>query len=289
MARFASIILLLMMMIRPAESETLRVISLYPGHSDNIFAMGGNLVALSENDDDDLLPELPRISLRSGAERILALRPDVIVTRPFAERINPNMYDVLRRSGVKVISIDPPKWDVFPEYLITLAESLNLNPINGISRLNSALECKLDASKRVYNSESKSAKTNRPRVFLEATSRELHTCAPDSWPARLIALSGGVNIASDAKPLRPESTIAPYGVERVLMNAESIDVYIIQTGAMNPATVNSFKAREWSSALSHARVYEIPERYISRPSLLGLEKGLKILRHIFTEDSENAR
>ncbi len=289
MARIAGIILMLMVMICPAESETLRVISLYPGHSDNIFAMGGNLVALSENDDDDLLPELPRISLRSGAERILALRPDVIVTRPFAERINPNMYDVLRRSGVKVISIDPPKWDVFPEYLITLAESLNLNPINGISRLNSALECKLNTSKIVYNSESESTKTNRPRVFLEATSRELHTCAPDSWPARLIALSGGVNIASDAKPLRPESTIAPYGVERVLMNAESIDVYIIQTGAMNPATVNSFKAREWSSALSHARVYEIPERYISRPSLLGLEKGIKILRQIFTEDSENAR
>lgn len=276
MARFIGIILM-MMMISPVNAETLRVISLYPGHSDNISAMGGNLVALSENDDDDLLPELPRVSLRSGAERILSLKPDVIITRPFAERINPNMYDVLRRSGVKVMSIDPPKWDDFPAYLVTLAESLNLNPINGISRLNSALE----------GLESPSAKS--PRAFLEATSREIHTCAPDSWPARLISLAGGVNIAADAKPLRNGSTIAPYGVERVLRNADSIDVYIIQTGAMNPATINTFKAREWSSALSHARVCEIPEKYISRPSLLGLEKGIKILRQIFTEDSENAR
>lgn len=277
MARFAGIILMLMMMICPAESEMLRVISLYPGHSDNIFAMGGNLVALSENDDDDLLPELPRVSLRSGAERILALRPDVVITRPFAERINPNMYDVLRRSGVKVISIDPPKWDNFPAYLVTLAESLNLNPINGISRLNSALD----------GLGSQSVKT--PRVFLEATSRELHTCAPDSWPARLIALTGGVNVADDAKPLREGSTIAPYGVERLLKCAESIDVYIIQTGAMNPSTIDTFKAREWSSALRNARVYEIPEKYISRPSLLGLEKGIKILHKILTEDSKNAR
>ena len=138
MALFASIILMLMM-ISPVNAETLRVISLYPGHSDNISAMGGNLVALSENDDDDLLPGLPRISLRSGAERILALRPDVVITRPFAERINPNMYDVLRRSGVKVVSIDPPKWDDFPAYLLTLAESLNLDPLKGIDRLNSAL------------------------------------------------------------------------------------------------------------------------------------------------------
>ena len=277
MARIA-VTILMIMMISPVNAETLRVISLYPGHSDNIFAMGGNLVALSENDDDDLLPELPRVSLRSGAERILSLKPDVIITRPFAERINPNMYDVLRRSGVKVISIDPPKWDDFPAYLVTLAESLNLNPINGISRLNSALE----------GLESPSAKS--PRVFLEATSREIHTCAPDSWPARLIALAGGVNVADDAKPLRNGSTIAPYGVERVLRNAESIDVYIIQTGAMNPATINTFKAREWSSALSHARVCEIPEKYISRPSLLGLEKGIKYLQQIFrTEEAQNAR
>ena len=296
MARIASIILMLMMMICPAESEMLRVISLYPGHSDNISAMGGNLVALSENDDDDdLLPELPRVSLRSGAERMLALRPDVVITRPFAECINPNMYDVLKRSGVKVISIDPPKWDDFPEYLLTLADSLNLNPANGISRLNSALEGIESPTQfspfknESRTSDSESSKTNRPRVFLEATSRELHTCAPDSWPARLIALTGGVNIADDAKPLREGSTVAPYGVERVLRNAESIDVYIIQTGAMNPATLKDFYAREWAGALHHARVYEIPERYISRPSLLGLEKGIKILRQIFTEDSKNAR
>ena len=268
---------MIMMMICPAESEALRVISLYPGHSDNISAMEGNLIALSENDDDDLLPDLPRVSLRSGAERILALRPDIVITRPFAERINPNMYDVLRRSGVKVVSIDPPKWDDFPAYLLTLAESLNLDPVKGIARLNSALE----------GIESPSAK--KTRVFLEATSRELHTCAPDSWPARLIALAGGVNIAADAVPLREGSTVAPYGVERVLRKAESIDVYIIQTGAMNPATVRDFRGREWAGALRHARVCEIPERYISRPSLLGLEKGIKILRQIFTEDSKNAR
>ena len=280
MARFIGIIFMLMIMICPLNAETLRVISLYPGHSDNISAMGGNLVAVSENDDVDFLPELPRVPLRSGAERILALRPDIVVTRPFAERINPNMYDILRRSGVKVISIDPPKWDDFPEYLITLAESLNLNPIDGISRLNSLLA----------EIESPSSELHRPRVFLEATSRELHTCAPDSWPARLIALAGGVNIAVDAVPLREGSTIAPYGVERLLKNAASLDVYIIQTGAMNTSTAENFRAREWSGALSHVRVYEIPEKYISRPSLLGLEKGLKYLQQIFrTEDSKNAR
>lgn len=273
MARFALIIFMLMTLLCPVNAETLRVISLYPGHSDNIYAMGGGeiLIALSENDDTDLLPELPRVSIRSGAERLLALKPDTVVTRPFAEKLNPNLYDVLRRAGVKIISLDPPSWDNFREYLMTLSRELNLNPQSAINRLDSALAL----------IESSAPKSNRPRVFLEATSRELHTCSPDSWAARLIEFAGGVNIAEDAVPLRSGSAVAPYGVERILRNAESLDVYIIQTGAMNHATLRDFHAREWTKALSHVRVCEVPERDISRPSLLGLERGGTELARIF--------
>ncbi|MBQ9574839.1 MAG: ABC transporter substrate-binding protein [Synergistaceae bacterium] len=276
MARFALLILMLMMTKCPVNAEALMVISLYPGHSDNIYALGGGeiLIALSENDDNDLLPQLPRLSVRSGAERLLALRPDTVVTRPFAERLNPNLYDVLRRAGVKIISIDPPAWDNFREYLMTLSRELNLDPQSAINRLDSALAL----------IESSAPKSNRPHVFLEATSRELHTCSRDSWAARLIELAGGINIAEDAVPLRSGSAVAPYGVERVLRNAESLDVYIIQTGAMNSATLREFRAREWTKALGRVKVYEVPERDISRPSLLGLERGGTKLVHIFRGD-----
>ena len=273
MARFAGIILMTVMMICPAWGGTLRVISLYPGHSDNIVALGGGelLVALSANDDADLLPDLPRVPARSGAERLLALRPDVVVTRSFAEKASPNVYETLRRSGVRVVSIDPPSWDDFPQYLLKLAESLNLDPAAGVSRFASAITEISSSARDSYF----------PRVFLEATSREVHTCSPDSWAARLIALCGGVNVAGDAVPLREGSAVASWGAERVLRDADSLDVYIIQNGTMNPSTVDSFRAREWAGVLSHVRVVEIPERYISRPSLLGLEKGGEILTRIF--------
>ncbi|MBQ7193213.1 MAG: hypothetical protein IJR98_02440, partial [Synergistaceae bacterium] len=75
----------------------------------------------------------------------------------------------------------------------------------------------------------------------------------------------------------------PYGIERILMNAESLDVYIIQTGAMNSATLKDFREREWSSALKNVKAVEIPERYISRPSLLGLEEGGRELVRIFRD------
>ena len=273
MARIARIILFVLLLTGNSFADTKRVISLYPGHSDNIYALGGGdmLVALSENDDDDLLPELPRISLRSGAERILSLHPDIVITRSFAERLNPNLYDVLRRSGVKVISIDPPEWDNFPEYLKTLAAELNLDSESAISKLNAI----------ITNINERSHHEHKPRVFLEATSREIHTCSPSSWAARLISLAGGVNIAQDAKPLRDGSAIASFGAENVLKNHESIDVYIIQTGAMNHADIKEFRSRSWTKALGNVKVYEVPEKYLSRPSLIGIEKGGNELIKIF--------
>ena len=275
MARIAGIILMMLTFTCNSSAETLRVISLYPGHSDNIYALGGGdmLIALSENDDDDLLPELPRISLRAGAERILSLHPDIVITRSFAERINPNLYDVLRRSGVKVISIDPPDWDNFPDYLKALAHELNLDSESAIMKLNALTE----SIKSRSHSESK----NHPHVFLEAASREIHTCSPSSWAARLIELAGGINIAHDAKPLRTGSAIAAFGAENVLRYHEVLDVYIIQTGAMNHAGIKDFYARSWSEALKNVKVYEIPEKYLSRPSLPGLEKGGNELIKIF--------
>ncbi len=273
MARIAGIMLFVFLFAGNSSAEPERIISMYPGHSDNIYALGGGdmLVALSENDDDDLLPELPRISLRAGAERILSLQPDVVITRSFAERLNPNLYDVLRRSGVKVISLDPPNWDDFPEYLKTLANELNLDSESAITKLNAIIA---DISSRAHHE-------HKPHVFLEATSREIHTCSPSSWAARLIDLAGGINIALDAKPLRYGSAIASFGVENVLKNHESIDVYIIQTGAMNHSGIREFKSREWSNALKNVKVYEIPEKYLSRPSLIGLEKGGNELIKIF--------
>ena len=279
MKKIFTALILFFSFISSANAENLRVISLYPGHSDNIFAMGGEkiLTALSENDDADLLPDLPRLSLRDSAEKFLALKPDVIVTRSFAIRLNPNLYEILEKTGIKIINLDPPSWNEFENYLQTLGQELNLDYKNAISKLH-AIKNTVPTSYFLL-----------PTCFIEATSKEIHTCAPRSWAANLISLAGGINTADNAVPLRPGSSIASWGVERVLKSCENknLDVYIIQTGAMNSTTLKDFYKRSWTSALKGVRVYEVPERYLSRPSLLGLEKGLEILRKIFSSESDD--
>ncbi len=129
----------------------------------------------------------------------------------------------------------------------------------------------------------KKSKGKSPAVFVEATAKELHTCSPDSWAAKLVELAGGRNAASDAQPVRKGSAIAPYGLERILKAAAAgeIDVYLVQQGTMNAADKESLAARPWYPAIKKIKTAVVPEGELSRPSLLGLEAGGRRLIKIF--------
>lgn len=254
-----------------------RIISLYPGHTDNIAALGagGKLVGLSANDREDLLPELPRFSMKTGPEALLALRPDLVLTRSLADRQNPEVRKVLERAGVRVEVIDPPEWKGFEDYLRKIAELAGTSPDGAVALLRKTRD-------GIREAAAKTGGGRAPRVFVEATARELHTCSPDSWAARLVELAGGVNAAADAKPARAGSAIAPWGLERVLETINSgLDVYLVQRGPMNAADEASVASRPWSGALAKVKTAVIPEHCLSRPSLIGLKEGGEMLIKIF--------
>lgn len=261
-----------------AEAGEIRIISLYPGHTDNIVALGGEkkLIAISKNDDRTMLPDLPRFSARSGAEELLALKPDILLTRGLAERQNPQLRSVLERAGVKVVSIEPPSWDEFPGYLEKIALLIGSDPADAVAELG-RIRSKISAE------SAEKAKGRHPFIFVEATSRELNTCSPDSWAAKLIELAGGKNAAKDAKVIRKGSSVAPYGLERILKAAAegTIDIYLIQKGTMNAANMKVLSQRSWYPAIKKLKIAVVPERELSRPSLLGLEAGGRHLINIF--------
>lgn len=261
---------------RLASAEARRIVSLYPGHTDNIVALGAGdrIVGVSRSDDPELLPTVPRLPPKVGAEEILALKPDAVFSRSLIERMNPHLSSVLERAGISVYVIDPPSWEGFEGYLLRLAEILGTDP--------EAARLKLTVSRETIARNAALAGAKSPKVFLEATSKELHTCAPDSWAAHLIQLAGGVNAAKNAAPLREGSPLASWGIERVLyVGGQGLDVYLVQQGAMNAVTLDEVRGRSWFHALKNARLEAIPESCLSRPSLPGLEKGGKILLDIF--------
>ncbi len=253
-----------------------RIVSLYPGHSENIVALGAGdrLVALSRSDDRDLLPHLPRLTPKVNREQLLSLAPDLVVVRTLVLRLNPALERILGEAGIPLLCLDPPLWDEFDSYLRTLAEALAVDADGALKRagtIRKDLAC--EAARRRGDGP-------RPRVFLEATADRLHTCAPGSWAAHLIALAGGENIASEEE--NPTQTVMSWGVERLLESARSgLDVYLLQQGTMNRSTVDDILRRPWMKVLKNVRVETIQEGILSRPSLLGLERGGRRLLDIF--------
>lgn len=258
------------------EARGLRIISLYPGHTDNIIAIGRGawIVAQSRSDDAQTLAGLPRLPAKVAAEAILAYKPDIVFMRSMNQRENPALERVLKSAGVKVYVIESPAWNEFEAYLKTLCDTLQVNPQKPLLQL---LELRKNMRAMVQRQKGK-----RPKVFLEATGKEIHTCAPDSWAASLIELSGGINAASQASAVKAGSSLAPWGIEKTISVAkEGLDVYLVQQGAMNTATRESVLKRPWFKAVQQARLEFIPESYLSRPSLIGLEKGSRMLFDIF--------
>jgi len=255
-----------------SEAAYKRIVSLYPGHTDNIIALGGisRLVGVSKNDDADAAGRIPAFSISTGAEALLALHPDLVLTRSLADRQNPNLKNILERAGVRVFVVDPPDWDGFPGYLRSLAVLIGADPEKA--------SASFESIKNGIKSEAEKYKgKSRKKVFIEATSKELHTCAPDSWAAHMVELAGGENIAKEAAAIRKGSAIAPWGIERILKNAGRIDVYIVQQGTMNTSDLESVRQRSWYPAIKNADLAAMPESLLSRPSLLGLKKGGSML------------
>lgn len=258
-----------------------RIVSLYPGHSENIVALGAGdrLIALSASDDKDLLPHLPRLPAKVGGERILSLKPDLVIVRTFTLALNPSLAKTLDQAGVRLLCLDPPLWDAFDGYLVTLADALAIDGREALARVRAIRErLGREAGRRRQDRE-------RPRVFLEATADRLHTCAPGSWPSGLIALAGGENIAAGEG--NSTKTIMSWGVERLLKNSHlGLDIYLVQQGTMNRSTVEEIRSRPWMKAFGNVRIETIEEGLMSRPSLLGLEKGGLRLLEIFYPPKE---
>ncbi len=279
MGALVRILMVLLLCSAAQGAEYRRIACFYDGHAQNLAALGGGdrLVAVAASGSPQDFPGLARLSPRASPEEVLALRPDLVLMRPFNRQANPGLVEALERFGVAVVLMDPPSWEGFDDYLVQLAQAVG--GLDSGPALARAAELRRSLAEGALAAlEGRSG----PRVFLEATARELRTCAPGSWAARLIELAGGRNVAASARPLRPGSPLAHWGPERLLEAAsEEIDFYLIQQGPMNRRSPQELKSQPWFQALGDLEVLAVPERWISRPSLESLEKGGQLLLRSF--------
>jgi iron complex transport system substrate-binding protein len=263
-----------------------RIISFYSAHTENLFALGAGSKLIgghSTCDYPEAAKALPVFEYTGDPEYVIAADPDLVLIRPFVRRHNPAYIAALEKAGIPIVSLYPETFDDFDGYITRLAMLAGVNAEAELENFHSELEDIKNISAAIKE---------RRRVFFETTERETRTASPRSLPALAIEIAGGINIAKDAAPVNPLSSIAPYGAEKLLSEADDIDAYIVQTGAMNPTrSLDALRRRAGFSAIKAIRegnVLFIDERIISSPIFRYLQ-GVKTISHFLYPDVEKQR
>jgi iron complex transport system substrate-binding protein len=272
----------------PVDKPFTRIISLYGAHTENLFALGCGGLLIGVTPHEDYPPEAahkPVFSYHDDPEKFLAARPDLVIVRPMIDRGYPGFVQRLEKSGIRVVSLQPGTVDEMYVYweILGLLTGRGPQAAGMIARFKQAV-ADLKALTAVVKP--------RKGVYFEAIHDKMKTFSPDSMAMFALETAGGRNVAADAEPVRG-TNIAAYGKERILARAADIDVYLAQSGTMNPASIDRIRAESGFHAIRAVKVdqvYTIDERLVSRPTMRLLDGIFEIGAILYPGDfTERAR
>lgn len=265
------------------EKPYTNIVTLYSAHTENLFELGAGDRIIGVNTTSIYPPKaafLPMYDYKDDPEPLIAAQPDLVIIRPFINRNYPDYVHALKKAGLTVISLYPESNDDFEKYITILAM------LTGTQKIAKEKMAELDEKIEVIEDKTKDI-TDKETVFFESTKTNYRTVTVDSNPARAIKSAGGINIASDVKPIEKGSTIAEYGIEKLMMNADNIDVYVSQRGAMNSGgSIISIPQREGFHAIKAVqdmRILELNEKIISSPTFRYYKGVSEIARMLYPE------
>jgi len=272
-----------------AKEPFKRIISLYGAHTENLFSLGLGNETVGVSRSEAYPPEAlakPKYSYREDPEKFMAARPDLVLIRPMIDRGYPQLMARLEKSGIAVASLQPGNITEMYTYWRILGR---------LTGKEESAEKMIDHFKEAVSSLR--SITGKPavkkRVYFEAIHSKMKTFAPESMAIFALETAGGINVASDARPVR-KTNIAAYGKERILPHAGEIDVFLAQFGEMNRPTVSQILNEpgfQAVKAIKENQVYILDEKIVSRPTMRLLrgiyEIGSKLYPELFTEDILN--
>jgi iron complex transport system substrate-binding protein len=263
-----------------------RIISLYPGHTENLFSLGLDAeiigVSSSETYPEKALSK-PVFSYHDDLEKFMAARPTLVLIRPMIDRGYARLLAGLEKNGITVISLQPGNIDEIYLYWRMLGTLTGKE--TEAARQVADFKKSLDAiHHRVQDIRAKKT------VYFEAIHDRMKTFSPDSMAIFAVETAGGINLAKDAEPVRG-TNIAAYGKEKILSHAGNMDVYLAQSGPMNRVTIDMIRNEPGFSAIkavqSH-QIYLIDEVLVSRPTVRLLE-GIRTIAKILYPDHFTTR
>jgi iron complex transport system substrate-binding protein len=258
-----------------------RIISLYSAHTENLFTLGAGSALIGGHKTCTWPPEaaaLPLYDYSGDPEYAIAAEPDLVLIRPYIRRHSPEYVAELEKAGIQVVSLYAEGFEGFDGYIRKLAALVGVDPEPHLAAFHRELDSVAAKTAQIPGKDKR-------RVFFEATETAVRTVTEDSLPGLAIILAGGVNIAQGAKPAGSGSSIAAFGMEKVLEWGESIDVYLVQTGSMNPTDnldrLGKRPGYHTIKAVREGKVLFINEKQISSPTFRYLSGVQELARFLY--------
>lgn len=260
-----------------------RIISLYSAHTENLYEIGAGDKLIGVYNSSIYPPEvtaLPSYDYKGDPEQVIAAQPDLVLILPLISRKAPDYVAQIERAGIPVVSLYADNYDEFSDYIGKLAALTGTEETaqRRLADFYAAIDNVVAVTEQI---------SEKKTVFMESTEAELRTVTPYSMPGRAIVFAGGINLAADAQPVSNGSAFASYGVEKVLENADSIDVYISQRGAMNAGgnliSISERDGFDTIKAIKENRVYLITDKIINSPTFR-YQKGVSEMARFLYPD-----
>lgn len=255
-----------------------RIVSLNPGHTESIFALGAGDRVVGVDVFSTYPPEAgavqPRLTTypRPSIEAIVNLQPDLVVALVESE----DTLAPLRQLGVPVLKLFPRDFDATVQAITLLGQVLDAN--DRAAGIAEDMRARRDTVVRSI------ADAPRPRVFYELDASDPtkpYTAGSGGFYGQLIDVAGGANVFGDVR-----GDFAQVSAEAVIdRNPELIvltDAYL----PYNPQTPALVAARPgWGgiTAVQNGATYAVQAELFSSPGPRLIE-GLEALAYLLHPD-----
>lgn len=258
--------------VQPAQ----RLVSLSPALTKQLYLLelASSVVGITSYcPQPDNAPPIQRIGsvVDPSLERILQLKPDLVVSTPLASR---KRMASLESLGIRVVEFPPAL-----SFAHIGEQFLQLGALAGKSEL--AQRIMREAREQTQAVAAATAdRQPKPRVFIQIGAKPLATAGPDSFINDLIEMAGGVNIVED-------STFRVYSREAVL--AANPDCILITTmGLGGESEIAQWKRYETLAAAAHDRIFMVDAERICSPTPLDFVQTLQEVSAMFYPETATA-
>lgn len=239
-------------------SQPRRVVSLSPGTTEIVFALGLGQALVGATNYCDYPAEaldIPRVGGFSdpSVEVVASLEPDLVI----ATSMHEEPVKQLEELGIPVVVVFPTDIQGVMDSIEMVGEAMGAR--NQALALLDDLQMRIDTISDVLSAR---ASDDRPLVYYEVFSDPLMSAGPNTLIHEIIESAGGINLARDAETDYPQ-----FSAEIIVERNPDIIIYPAYHGTDALTEEDLLSRAGWQEikALKNKRYYSIDANTISRP------------------------